>query len=29
MGAFHFFAQASPGTVGVEGGRLRKGSRQE
>src|SRR5712692_9132428 len=28
-GAFHFFAQASPGTAGVEGGRRRKGLCQE
>lgn len=29
QGAFHFFAPTSPGTAGVEGGRLRKGLRQE
>jgi hypothetical protein len=28
-GAFHFFAHASPGTAGVDGGRRRKGLRQE
>ncbi len=29
LGAFHFFAHASPGTAGTEGGRLRNGLRQE
>ena len=29
MGAFHFFAHPSPEPTGVEGGRLRKGLRQE
>ena len=29
LGAFHFLAPVSAGTAGVEGGRLKKGLRQE